>query len=72
MKTFRLMAVGSVPLLTTGIALAQSQNMMNGGMGGDWMEKPDAEMLLRYQALFALMQSLVEGKPVAAPAKQSQ
>jgi hypothetical protein len=35
------------------------------GMGNDWMEKPDAEMLRRYQALYALLQLLVEGKPVA-------
>ena len=39
------------------------------GMGFEWTEKPDAEMLSRYQALFAVMQLLVEGKPVVAPAK---
>jgi hypothetical protein len=31
-------AVGSVPLLGTGVASAQNGNMMNGGMsGGGWM-----------------------------------
>ncbi|MGO8688675.1 MAG: hypothetical protein ACLQLG_03500 [Thermoguttaceae bacterium] len=39
------------------------------GMGFEWTEKPDTEMLSRYQAMFALMQLLVEGKPVIAPAK---
>ena len=39
MKTLLAMAVGSVPLLATGVALAQSGNMMNGGGWGGmgWM-----------------------------------
>jgi uncharacterized membrane protein len=38
MKTLLAMAVGTVPLLAPGVSLAQSGNMMNGGMGGDgWM-----------------------------------
>jgi asparagine N-glycosylation enzyme membrane subunit Stt3 len=38
MKTLLAMAVGTVPLLTTSVALAQNGNMMNGGMwGGGWM-----------------------------------
>lgn len=40
MKTLRGMVVGTVPLLVTGVALAQSGSMMNGdgGMwGGGWM-----------------------------------
>ena len=38
MKTLFAIAVGAVPLLTTGVALAQNGNMMNGGMwGGGWM-----------------------------------
>ena len=38
MKTLRSLVVGSVPLLATGVSLAQSGNMMNGGMwGGGWM-----------------------------------
>jgi hypothetical protein len=40
-------------------------------MGHDWMELPDGEMLLRYQTLFTLVQSLVEGKAVAAPAGEN-
>jgi uncharacterized membrane protein len=45
MKTFLAMAVGTVPLLATGVALAQSGNMMGGsgwgvgsmgGYGGIW------------------------------------
>jgi len=31
MKTLLAMAVGTVPLLATGVALAQGGNMMNGG-----------------------------------------
>jgi uncharacterized membrane protein len=32
------LVVGTVPLLATGVSLAQSGNMMNGGMwGGGWM-----------------------------------
>ena len=38
MKTLLAMAVGTVPLLATGVALAQSGNMMNGGgRGMGWM-----------------------------------
>ena len=38
MKTLLAMAVGTVPLLATGVSLAQSGNMMNGGMWGTgWM-----------------------------------
>ena len=38
MKTFLVMAVGTVPLLVSGVSLAQSGNMMDGGMwGGGWM-----------------------------------
>lgn len=38
MKTLLAMTVGTVSLLTTGIALAQNSNMMNGGNWGmGWM-----------------------------------
>lgn len=38
MKTLHTLAVGIVSLVTTGVALAQNANMMNGGAwGGDWM-----------------------------------
>ena len=38
MKTVHLMAVGTVPLLAPGVALAQAGSMMGGGMGGfGWM-----------------------------------
>ena len=38
MKTLLALAVGSVPLLASGVALAQSGNMMNGGgWGMGWM-----------------------------------
>ena len=38
MKNLTAMALGTVPLLTTGVSFAQSGNMMNGGMwGGGWM-----------------------------------
>ena len=38
MKTLLAIAVGTVPLLTTGVSLAQNGNMMNGGMwGSGWM-----------------------------------
>jgi len=38
MTNLRAMAVGSVSLLTTGVALAQNGNMMNGGSWGTgWM-----------------------------------
>jgi hypothetical protein len=38
MKILRAVTVAGVSVLTTGVALAQSQNMMNGGMwGGGWM-----------------------------------
>jgi hypothetical protein len=38
MKTLLAMAVSTVPLLTTGVSLAQSGNMMDGGMwGAGWM-----------------------------------
>lgn len=38
MKTLAAMAVGAVPLLATGIASAQSGNMMDGsGWGMGWM-----------------------------------
>ena len=38
MKTLLAMAVGTVPLLTTGIALAQTGSMMDGsGWGMGWM-----------------------------------
>ena len=38
MKTLLAMAVGTVPLLATGVALAQNGNMMNGGgWGMGWM-----------------------------------
>ena len=46
MKTLLAMAVGSVPLLASGVALAQDGNMMNGdgwsmgwmgGYGGIWV-----------------------------------
>ncbi|MBK7469699.1 MAG: hypothetical protein IPI73_02725 [Betaproteobacteria bacterium] len=38
MKILLAIAVGTVPLLTSGVSLAQSGNMMNGGMwGGGWM-----------------------------------
>ena len=38
MKSWRAMAVSAVPLLTTGVALAQNGNMMDGGgWGMGWM-----------------------------------
>jgi uncharacterized membrane protein len=38
MKTLLAMAVGTVPLLATDVALAQNGNMMNGGgWGMGWM-----------------------------------
>lgn len=38
MKTLFAVAVGTVASLGTGVALAQSGNMMDGGMwGGGWM-----------------------------------
>ena len=38
MKTRFALTVGSVPLLASGVALAQSGNMMDGGMWGmGWM-----------------------------------
>ena len=38
MTNLRAMAVGTVSLLTTGVALAQNGNMMNGGMWSTgWM-----------------------------------
>ena len=38
MKNLRVMAVGTVSLLTTGVSLAQNGNMMNGGSWGTgWM-----------------------------------
>ena len=38
MKTLLALAVGAVPLLGTGVALAQSGNMMEGGgWGMGWM-----------------------------------
>ena len=38
MKTLLAMAVSTVPLLATGVALAQNGNMMNGGgWGVGWM-----------------------------------
>ena len=38
MKTLLAVAVGTVPLLATGAALAQNGNMMNGGgWGSGWM-----------------------------------
>jgi hypothetical protein len=38
MKTLRPLVVGTVPLLATGVSLAQNGNMMNGGMwSGGWM-----------------------------------
>jgi hypothetical protein len=38
MKTLLALAVGAVPLLGTGVALAQNGNMMNGGgWGMGWM-----------------------------------
>lgn len=38
MKTLLALAVGTVPLLGTGVALAQTGNMMNGGgWGMGWM-----------------------------------
>lgn len=38
MKTLLAMVVGTVPLFVPGVSLAQSGNMMSGGMGGvGWM-----------------------------------
>ena len=38
MKTLLAMVVGTVPLLTTGVSLAQSGHMMDGGSWGvGWM-----------------------------------
>jgi hypothetical protein len=38
MKTLLAIAIGTVPLLATGVAWAQNGTMMNGGMwGGGWM-----------------------------------
>jgi uncharacterized membrane protein len=38
MKTFFAFIVGAIALLTSGLALAQSGNMMNGGSwGSGWM-----------------------------------
>jgi len=37
------------------------------GMGMSWMRDPDAELLTRFDVLFALVEALVEGRPVAAP-----
>jgi uncharacterized membrane protein len=38
MKTLFAMAVGTVPLLASGVALGQNGNMMNGGSWGmGWM-----------------------------------
>ena len=38
MKNLLAVAVGTVPLLTTGVSFAQSGNMMNWGTWGDgWM-----------------------------------
>ena len=50
------------------MALGFGSWLDDANMGHDWMEVPDGEMLLRYQTLFALVQSLVEGKPVVVPA----
>ncbi len=38
MKTLLAMVAGAVPLLSSGVALAQNGSMMNGGgWGGGWM-----------------------------------
>jgi uncharacterized membrane protein len=38
MKTLRAIAIGTVPLLSAGVALAQGGSMMDGGTwGGGWM-----------------------------------
>lgn len=38
MKNLLVAAVGTVPLLSTGVSFAQNGNMMNGGgWGSDWM-----------------------------------
>lgn len=38
MKNLTAMALGTVPLLATGVSFAQGGNMMNGGMwSGGWM-----------------------------------
>lgn len=38
MKNLLAMAMGAVPVFVSGVASAQSNNMMNGGMGGvGWM-----------------------------------
>lgn len=38
MRNLLAMAVGAVPLLTTGVSFAQSGNMMNSGLwSGGWM-----------------------------------
>ncbi|MDO8249582.1 MAG: hypothetical protein Q7T78_07685 [Rhodoferax sp.] len=38
MKNLLAVAVGTAPLLTTGVSFAQNGNMMNGGMwGSGWM-----------------------------------
>lgn len=38
MKNLLAVAVGTVPLLTTGVSFAQNGNMMNGGTwGSGWM-----------------------------------
>ena len=42
----------------------------DGNMGGEWGHYPNATERVRYQALFALLRSLVEDKPIVAPAAE--
>ena len=50
-----VMAVGFAPLLN------------DDHLGYSWTAEPDAETLQRYDALFALVRSLVSGKPIGPP-----
>ena len=63
MKTIFALAVGTASVLSSGVTLAQSGNMMNGGMwGGDWMGAGYWPLILLCVAVIGLVVWIITKK----------
>ena len=63
MKTIFALAVGAASVLSSGVTLAQSGNMMNGGMwGGGWMGSGYWPLILLCVAVIGLVVWIITKK----------
>jgi hypothetical protein len=72
-----LMWVGKTPVAArtrygkgSVMAVGFGSLLNDAGMGTNWTQEPDAELLTRFDVLFALMEALVEDRPMTPPAER--